>query len=219
MFNQSTSELKSLARSRIERAGLLWPDLQSQAAEIIVFGSFALSAATELSDLDVLCIGDGQRIRSPDLHLIWISPKRIASAEWLCSELATHVAAYGKWIKGENTWALCKVPGERAMQRKKRRICQRTQALVKYWHDLGPQYKEHHLLHLRRDLQRFVMMKAGEAPVPKVFLDRLWANCTEPNRWKLLVDQIPEVASQLEFIIALSHDSSNSPLPDLKRAD
>src|SRR5438552_6331351 len=111
MFNDSADELRSLALSRVERAGILWPHLDSQATQIIVFGSFALSTATESSDLDILCIGEGERIRSPELHLIWVSSRRITSAEWRSSELATHVATYGKWIKGENNWAFCRIPG------------------------------------------------------------------------------------------------------------
>ena len=206
MFDDLTAQLGVIARSRVERAGISWSELESQATHIVIFGSFALSGATASSDLDILCVGKGKRIRSPELHLIWISPQRTTSREWLTSELATHVATYGKWIKGENTWALFKTPSEHALSRKKQRIYQRTLALFRHWNDLGSHYQYRHLLNLRRDLQRYALMKAGQAPIPKTFLDAFWTQCAKTERWEPLLNEVPDLIPQLQFILAQSKD-------------
>src|SRR5436190_23090781 len=106
------SEFRRLAATRLELEGLSWLDLQAQASQIILFGSYALSLETEASDLDLLCVGRGKRFKSATLHVIWVSEERTTSDDWLGSELATHICAYGKWLKGENTWPCRYAPSD-----------------------------------------------------------------------------------------------------------
>ena len=170
-MNQKLAKLKSLLVRRIRAAGLDWKQLNCETRQIIIFGSHALDTKKRDSDLDVLCVGDGWPFKSAALHIIWVSEKRILSRVWRKSELATHVAAYGKWIKGYNNWAHWKKPGRVAIARKKQNILARLNAMNRHWDDLLPNFQKRQLTLLRRDLQRYRMMRQGLAPVPKPLLD------------------------------------------------
>jgi hypothetical protein len=163
-----------LAINRLNAAGIGWADIDKHAQQIVIFGSFAVSAPRLESDLDILCIGRGQRYKSPDLHLIWIPKEKTRSPQLLTSELGTHVAAYGKWIKGENTWAFQKRPSSRTVARKRRNILLRLNALHRHWNLLLPTFQKNQLLKLRRDIQRYEMMSQGLPPIPKTLLDKEW---------------------------------------------
>src|ERR1700687_3574597 len=80
------------------------PVLLKRSAEIVVVGSYAAGLHTTDSDLDVLCVGNGPRLKSRSLDLSWVSEKNICGDAWLGSELAGHIAKYGIWLRGEGHW-------------------------------------------------------------------------------------------------------------------
>lgn len=199
----SVSKLTALLKHRVSAAGINWQELNRSAKQIIVFGSYALSANTSKSDLDVLCIGSGERYKSRMLHIVWISEKRTRSKQWLGSELATHVAAYGVWIKGKNDWAYQTKPGRGTIQRKKINILSRLNAARRHWNDLLPQFQAGQLTKLRRDLQRYQMMQRGEAPVPKTLLDDQWLRHKPSEGWDALLSNRSDMAKRIrKFLVA-----------------
>ena len=76
----------------------------SQSDEAIIFGSFAYGCETSESDLDVLLIGSGRRRKSKHLDLLWLPCSNLNLKTWLGSELASHIATYGLWLKGNGSW-------------------------------------------------------------------------------------------------------------------
>jgi hypothetical protein len=194
----SRDKLKSLLKRRVRAAGINWGDLDRQACQIIVFGSYALSVNTCDSDLDILCIGVGKRYKSSKLHIIWIPEQRTHSQQWLGSELATHIAAYGVWIKGENNWAYQTKPGRKTIERKKNNILSRLDAAQRHWDDLLPKFQAGQLTKLRRDLQRYQMMQRGKAPAPKPLLDTEWRQHDVCDGWAALLSNRSEVARRIK---------------------
>jgi len=186
-MSDTARKLRSMAARRMGAVGLDWNNVQKQAKQVVVFGSYAMSVNRPGSDLDVLCIGEGPHFKSPQLHIVWIPEHRTHSRKWLRSELATHVAAYGKWIKGHNTWAHITKPSLSTVIRKKGNVIARLNALQRHWDDLLPSFQNNQLKKLRRDIQRFQMMRRGLPPVPKTLLDKSWKADHGAERWLTLV--------------------------------
>ena len=200
-MNQKLAKLRSLAMYRILAAGLDWESIDCEAKQIIIFGSHALDTHKRNSDLDVLCVGNGQSFKSKTLHVIWVSKKRIQSKTWQKSELATHVARYGKWIKGINNWAHRTKPGRDAMARKKKNILARLSAMNRHWNDLLPVFQKRQIIMLRRDLQRYRMMRQGLAPVPKPLLDLMWKRYGEKVGWVKLLSLSANISEPVKTFL------------------
>lgn len=199
----SVAKLKSLLKFRVRAAGMDWDELDRSASQIILFGSYALSANTRKSDLDVLCIGTGKRFKSSKLHIIWIPESRTRSKHWLGSELATHIATYGIWIKGKNDWAYQTKPSRDTIEKKRKNILSRLDAVERHWDDLLPKFQTGQMTRLRRDLQRYQMMQRGQAPVPKSMLDNQWNQNADAGGWKYLLGNHTDVAKRIKkFLLA-----------------
>src|SRR6266851_2503778 len=57
------------------------------------------------SDLDLLIVTpQKRRLFAAGLDCVLIAPEEIDSSFWLGSELASHIAKYGNWIKGPGEW-------------------------------------------------------------------------------------------------------------------
>ncbi|MBJ6752679.1 nucleotidyltransferase domain-containing protein [Geomonas anaerohicana] len=74
------------------------------AEEAVIFGSYACGCERPDSDFDLMLVGTGRRIKTKKLDLIWVPKERLVLKSWLRTELATHIAAYGAWVKGDGTW-------------------------------------------------------------------------------------------------------------------
>src|SRR6516162_4429065 len=88
----------------LDPVGLTWAALAKRASQIILFGSRAAGVAGHDSDWDLLLVGEGHAVRSRELDIVWIRPAMIRSESWLGSELASHVAVYGRWLLGPDDW-------------------------------------------------------------------------------------------------------------------
>ena len=132
------------------------------------------------------------------------------SQRWLGSELATHVAAYGKWIKGENTWAKSSRPSRYATTLISRRVLARAKALQDHWNYLLPAYRLKHIDRMRRDVQRLLMMKRGRPPVASGTLDLDWQQRYGDRAWNKLLAQAQDLAHDVKSVLLLAG-------PDLRR--
>ena len=162
-------------------AGLTWTDLCLSASEIILFGSRAAGLAREGSDWDLLCVGHGRSLATPGLDLVWVSPSELTTPNWLTGELAGHVAAYGRSLRGDPTWMDAVVCGPDAATRKTRCLTARLAAVERAWPLFTAPYRYKHLDLIRRDLQRFAMLARGEPVPPSPCLDAAWHEHAKPE--------------------------------------
>lgn len=178
--------------TELTHAGLDWTVLERSCEQIVLFGSQADGRADPGSDWDLLCIGEGPRLRLPGVDLVWLAPTAVDCSEWLGRELAVHVAAYGRWLKGDNTWSDRCHTSRAAVDNKSRRIARRLATLERHWDDLGLWFRRRHAHQLRRDLQRHALLLAG-VPVPsRPVLDAAWTRLAEQeevlNEWAASAD-------------------------------
>jgi hypothetical protein len=159
----------------LAEAGVAWSDLCRSTVEIVLFGSRAAGLAGPASDWDLLCVGSGRSIDVPGLDLVWISPAALHSTSWLTSELAGHVACYGRWLHGDPAWTGAVAISPEAVDRKGRRVVRRLAALERAWPLLAPSHRRSRLTLLRRDLQRHALLAAGRVVPPTALLDAAWS--------------------------------------------
>jgi hypothetical protein len=147
------------------------PELLKRAAEIIVFGSHAAGIHTADSDIDVLCVGNGPRLKSRSLDLSWVPQKKTAEDVWLGSELAGHVAKYGIWLRGEGHWRTNVFGGAFAIARKRKRIVSLSRTVSRFWDRLHPIFRDQYNVTIRRELQRLALLNAQVQIPPTRVLD------------------------------------------------
>lgn len=156
-------------------------DLRRSSEQIVIFGSRAAGLARACSDWDLLLVGEGCSHNTPAIDLVWVSPRELASPMWLGSELAGHVARWGRWIHGTPDWVTSVACGEGARQHKARRLASRVTALEQAWKHLPPAYHRKHRTLVRRDLQRHALLADGQAVPPSAVLDEAWQACADPS--------------------------------------
>jgi hypothetical protein len=187
-------ELVARATKLACRAGVDWSFIASQCIELVVFGSRAAGLETPFSDLDVLVVRKHglatpfSRVRGIDL--VFRTEDEMLSAEWLKSEMAGHIAAYGRWLQGPSRWrnhalAVCGASKD-AAEAKQRRISRLAEALRNHWDRLTPDFRRRNLTTFRREKQRLQLLQSGIAVPPTRLLD-MWAenysarNCCGEN--------------------------------------
>lgn len=150
--------------------------LIEKASEVVVFGSRAAGVHTSSSDLDLLFVTDWKkRIDVPGLDCVVLNRQEVEDSFWLGSELASHVAHYGKWIKGTGGWRDSVRISERAMARKQHRVTALIRNATQRWPQLHPVFRIKYAVMTRRELQRLeLLMKRLPIP-PTAILDAEWA--------------------------------------------
>lgn len=151
--------------------------------EIVLFGSRAAGMAHERSDWDILCVGHGRTRRTSQIDLIWVTPEERCSRAWLTSELAGHVAQWGRWLAGEPAWKDSANPGPEACLEKRRRIDRRVAAWERSWSLCSPRLRARYALALRRDLQRHETLLHGQAVPPSAVLDQDWPGQADAGKY------------------------------------
>ncbi|NVB37214.1 nucleotidyltransferase domain-containing protein [Pseudenhygromyxa sp. WMMC2535] len=164
-----------------------WESLRRDTAGVILFGSRAAGAARADSDWDLLCVGAGSQRLTRRLDMIWVGRARACSREqdWIGSELANHVARFGRVLFGERPWAEDHGRQELAIARKRRQICGHVRGLSSVWPRLNAVYRQRQLGQLRRDLQRLELLDVGEVVPPTAMLDRMCCEGVDPEQYVL----------------------------------
>jgi hypothetical protein len=177
--------MKAIERVRraVAEAGLRWDALLADTEEVILFGSYAAGCDSPSSDIDLICVGEGRRIATKTLHMIWIAPKTIRNRDWLTTEIGGHVMRYGQWLKGTNPFSNFEPASSKAVARKLLKIADRAGALGQRWDRLSSAYRHVQTLKLRRDVQRLAILKSGDAVPPSPMLDSSWAIQTGKSKW------------------------------------
>jgi predicted nucleotidyltransferase len=169
----SAKKLTCILARRLAKAGLSL-DLFNDAREIVVFGSYATGVNNPESDLDVLAIGCQRRIKRSGLDVIPLSVDYVQTLDWLESELASHVATYGVWLRGQGEWKACSALSARAFLAKSHRVKRLLHAVLKAWNDLPPTLRTCYRQNIRRELQRLQLLRCKVAVPPSAALDALW---------------------------------------------
>ena len=143
--------------------------------EVVVFGSMSVCLDRKDSDVDLLCFGASSfKFKNGQIDLIGMHRDEQEGSLWLSSELASHVVAYGVWIKGSCTWAADVRVGDRAIETKRRRIAAFIKALPSAWCSLDEIFRVKYSIKLRRETQRLILMEKGTPVPPTRVLDEFW---------------------------------------------
>jgi predicted nucleotidyltransferase len=154
-----------------------------EADEIVIFGSRSVGLEKSNSDLDVLCIGKkSQKLKTRFLDLTVMPLEETFQAKWLGNELASHIAKYGTWIKGDPKWVDSVQIGAEAVDAKRRRIAAFLRALPSRWDNLDEIFRQKYATKLRRETQRLLLLERGVAVPPTRILDESWDVFTIPEQ-------------------------------------
>jgi len=126
------------------------------------------------SDLDVLCVGKGPRLKSRSLDLSWVSRKDIREDVWLGSELAGHIGKFGIWLRGNGDWRGRIFASAGAIERKRMRIISLSRTVTSLWDRLHPVFHSQYNVTIRRELQRLSLLQAQLRIPPTRVLDDEW---------------------------------------------
>ena len=174
MRSKNSGAIEELVKQELRKQGLDWAQLASCCQQIILFGSWTSRTDAQPCDIDLLCIGKGQRLKRRCVDLVWFTPAGIRKASWLGSELANHVAHFGVWLHGEDDWSHRVYVSAEAIERKRYLIAGRQRGLARYWDSLRPEYREKQSRKLRRDIQRLELLTDSAPIEPGPLLDRRW---------------------------------------------
>jgi len=145
------------------------------ADQVIVFGSMALGIERPDSDIDVLCVGDcDYKLKTPYLDLIGVSKETTEDSSWLCSELASHIACYGLWVRGSPIWISRVAIGHRAVIQKHRRVVAFITGLPRVWSNLEGCFRVKYSIKVRRETQRLILLRRSVPIPPTKVLDDSW---------------------------------------------
>jgi predicted nucleotidyltransferase len=179
--------MENKVKNIIEKAERMFKDFHKEffdsyekSSQVVIFGSFACGCENSRSDIDILFVGEGKKRGYKGLDFIWFKPQRISSKSWLGSELATHIAAYGIWAKGDNHWRDLVFFSKAAIKRKKERIYNR-------------------LLHILLKKDELSMSSKYEL-TQKVLL-----NC---HRLKMLYDKVPIPPTAISAQLIMQENSN-----------
>jgi hypothetical protein len=177
------------------------------ADQLVLFGSRAADVARPNSDWDVLLVrADGPAIRcASKIDLVEIQKAQFTSSAWLGSELAGHIAAYGRWIVGDPTWAASVHCSKRAIERKGDRLKSRLQNMLRSWGILQPAYRKNFATVVRRDVQRYRCLVEGRPVAPSSILDDAWGTAELEAAFPLVCARLSTRAAEfLEELLLLS---------------
>lgn len=194
---------KNRLRDLLSNSSMTYEEVVDASTEAVIFGSRAVDMHRPDSDLDVLLVdAKTDRLRVAGVDFVILRSEELASSLWLGSELASHIAEYGKWIKGFGFWRHQVRISDRAAMRKQARIVGLLMRAPKWWSKLHPVFHTKYKLTIRRELQRLDLLRRKTPVPPTCTLDSDW------NQHRSASDYLLEVAATLPL---------NSPAFDLAK--
>jgi predicted nucleotidyltransferase len=164
-------------------------DAINRSTEIAVFGSSACGLRTSHSDLDIFCVSTRTFHLSTDaVDLIFFSEHDLYEETWLGSELASHVNAYGVWLRGNPSWADAVSLSPNALAKKRRRLSSYSSALSDRWDKLSVMFKQKYVTKLRREVQRLQLLEQDIPIPPTRLLDKEWH--LDQNKGTQIIDEL-----------------------------
>jgi hypothetical protein len=194
-MSQNLGDIRRLLVRALRRQRISWSALEDHASQVILFGSRAAGIAGIDSDWDLLCVGEGTCVHNGKIDLIWIPPIELATERWLGSELASHVAAYGLWLVGEDSWShLASISPEAVHHKRQLILCQLSE-LKRLWSNIIPGWRAKHLRRIRRNVQRLHFLVGKRAVPPTPMLDDLWEQSGMPlEELEFLLNEMLRIA-------------------------
>lgn len=190
---------------------MTYEEVVDASTEAVIFGSRAVHMHRPDSDLDVLLVDAKTNCpRVTGVDFVILRSVDLAGSFWLGSELASHIAEYGKWIKGSGFWRDQVCISERAAMRKQARIAGLLMRAPKWWSKLHPVFHAKYKLTIRRELQRLDLLRKKIPVPPTCTLDFNWDQRCSTS------DYLIEVAASLSLNSSAFHlakiclDYSNS---------
>jgi hypothetical protein len=188
LSNQSTSraELAAGLDEALARVGSSLSLLLARADELVVFGSRVTLLAAADSDWDVLVVGDAEPIHRDGIDLVVVSATEVRSDSWLGSELASHIAAYGFWLKGEGSWREKAAISDDAVESKRRRLRAQIQTFIDLGRVQSSARRQQHAQGIRRQLQRLTLLSARKPMPTNPELDMQWNAMSDSDRLEMV---------------------------------
>jgi predicted nucleotidyltransferase len=205
--------IKKRLRDLLSDSGMTYEDVVDASTEVVIFGSRAVDMHRPDSDLDVLLVdAKADRLRVAGVDFVILRSEELASSLWLGSELASHIARYGKWIKGFGVWRHHVCISDRAAIRKQARIVGLLMRAPKWWSRLHPVFHAKYKLTIRRELQRLDLLRR-KTPVPPTYtLDSYWDQDRSASDYLLEVASTLPLNSPALHLAKICIDSSNRSL-------
>jgi hypothetical protein len=200
--------------------GLTLDRLRETSSQVVLFGSRGAGFNRSDSDWDVLAVGAGRSRHTRAVDLVWVSERDVATADFLTSELAAHVARWGRWVHGTPDWTGEVRCGEFARARKARRLDSRLSALEKAWPLLPPAVRWEERTQIRRDLQRHALLAEGQPVPPTPILDEIWSRALDQNAHMLGLAEgagVCNVFCEVLALLQIPAATGRSPLPPTSR--
>lgn len=188
-MNVSPENLATGLSLALGRHSISLDSLLRSSDEVVVFGSRAAGLSTAESDWDVLVVGVGTTaIHSKQLDLVVVAPATLMTEEWLGSELASHVARYGIWLKGAGAWRSHARVAPNVVSKKAARLRRQVGTFGKLFQRRNSARELKHRTLLRRSLQRLHRMQHEDPVPPTRVLDEEWRQLASAARLALLDD-------------------------------
>ena len=166
-----TSDLRLILSERLSPYPFVSNEILATAEDILIFGSQAAGLARPSSDCDVLVIGETRlRIKSKALDLLVIPREELNNGMWRRTELFQHIAAFGVSLRTGVPLLKVIVDGY-AAEHKAERLVNFVRRLSPIWNSLDPSFRRKYLTKLRRETQRYQILKEGYAVPPTPVLD------------------------------------------------
>ena len=203
-------QIKKRLHELLSNSGTTYERVVDASTEVVIFGSRAVGMHRPDSDLDVLLVGGNTgRLRVAGIDFVILRSEELASSFWLGSELASHIASYGKWIKGCGSWRQQVRISDRAAMRKQARLVGLLMRAPRWWSKLHPVFHAKYKLTIRRELQRLDLLRRKTPVPPTCTLDSEWDQHSSARDYLLEVAATLPLDSPAFHVATICIDSSN----------
>ncbi len=168
----------------LNRLGISFGELRKQCSEVILFGSRAAGVEDNESDWDLLCVGNSKFKRVRGLDIIWLPSESVLSQRWVTSEIASHIAEYGRWMSGRpSAWINHVEITPQTRIRKIRWIQTHVNSWARFWSRCSPKLRDDYALKLRYNLQRLEFLLDERPTPPRQILEGRFSALEAKDEW------------------------------------